>query len=157
VAASITTLGDPSLGKASEARAQFVIASMELVRRASLHFVPDFLGYILAVGLCVLALLISRSRDDLILAAVVSAAGNYVFLAGMLPVAAMSGFIGQLQFVILLGILYVVGADEVIDHHLGQIAPRWANLLRYGVIPSYLLMTMIAIYLIIPRGVVEVA
>jgi hypothetical protein len=153
---SLTTLGDPSINSLSQARDQSIFTSMELVRKAHLHLVPDFLGYILAVGLCMLALVISRSRDDLILAAVVSAAGNYVFLAGMLPVAAMSGFIGKLQFIILLGILYVVGADEIIDHHLGAVAPRWSNLLRYGVLPSYLLMTMLAIYLIIPGGVVEV-
>ena len=53
-----------------------------------------------------MALLISRSRDDLILAAVVSAGGNYVFIAGKLPVTAMSGFIGNLQIIIFLGILY---------------------------------------------------
>ena len=34
---------------------------------------PDFLGYMLAIGLCCMSLLITHSRDDLILAAVVSA------------------------------------------------------------------------------------
>ena len=63
-------------------------------------------------------LLITRSRDDLILAAVVSAGGNYVFIAGNLPVTAMTGFIGNLQLIIFLGILYVVAADELIDNQL---------------------------------------
>ena len=38
-----------------------------------------------------MSLLITLSRDDLILAAVVSAGGNYVFIAGNLPVTAMTG------------------------------------------------------------------
>ena len=50
---------------------------------------PDFLGYMLAVGLCCMSLLITHSRDDLILAAVVSAVGNYVFIAGKLSVTAI--------------------------------------------------------------------
>ena len=82
-----------------------------------LFVAPDFLGYMLAVGLCCMSLLITRSRDDLILAAVVSAGGNYVFIAGQLPVTAMTGFIGHLQLIIFLGILYVVAADELIDYH----------------------------------------
>jgi len=57
-------------------------------------------------------LLIDCSRDDLILVAVVSAAGNYVFLARVLPVVAMAGFIGQLQFVVLGKILYVIGTGR---------------------------------------------
>jgi hypothetical protein len=151
---SLSNFGDPSLPSGTTAVARAMATSVELARNARLHLVPDFLGYILAVGLCVMALLIARSRDDLILAAVVSAAGNYVFLAGVLPVGAMAGFIGSLQLIILLGILYVVGADEIIDHHLGEIAPSWARLLRLMVLPSYLLVTMVAIYLIIPSGVV---
>ena len=152
---SLSTLGDPDLASDSTPEARTVTASLKLIRKSRLHLVPDFLGYFLAIGLCVLALLISRSRDDLILAAVVSAAGNYVFLAGILPVGAMAGFIGNLQLVILLGILFVVGADEIIDHHLGQVAPGWAQFLRSAVLPSYLLLTMAAIYLLIPSGVVE--
>ncbi|MEB3323034.1 MAG: hypothetical protein VKI81_09455 [Synechococcaceae cyanobacterium] len=151
----LSTLGRPASGAPSAEGAQTITTTLELVRRSRLHLVPDFLGYILAVGLCVLALLIQRTRDDLILAAVVSAAGNYVFLAGILPVGAMSGFIGRLQLVILAGILYVVGADEILDHHLGRVAPGRAAFLRSAVLPSYLLITMIAIYLIIPTGVVE--
>jgi hypothetical protein len=150
----LSSLGRPAGGGPTAAGAQTVTTSIEVVRRSRLHLVPDFLGYILAVGLCVLALLIQRTRDDLILAAVVSAAGNYVFLAGILPVGAMSGFIGRLQLVILAGILYVVGADEIIDHNLGRVAPGRAAFLRSAVLPSYLLITMIAIYLIIPTGVV---
>ncbi len=151
----LSNLGRSPLEPRPSAEAQTVTTSIELVRQSRLHLLPDFLGYVLAVGLCVLALLIQRTRDDLILAAVVSAAGNYVFLAGILPVGAMSGFIGKLQLVILAGILYVVGADEILDHHLGEVAPRWANLLRSVVLPSYLLLTMVAVYWIIPSGIVE--
>ena len=80
-----------------------------LIRRRSLLYVaPDFLGYMLAIGLCCMSLLITHSRDDLILAAVVSAGGNFVYIAGELPVTAMAGFIGNLQLIIFLGILYVV-------------------------------------------------
>ena len=150
---SISSLGKPNLPPGSTAPRQAINSTVELIRRSSLHLVPDFLGYILAVGLCVLALLISRTRDDLILAAVVSAAGNYVYLAGILPVGAMSGFIGRLQLVILAGVLYVVGADEIIDHQLGNVAPGLARFLRLAVLPSYLLFTMVSIYLIIPTGV----
>lgn len=126
---------------------------MELIRRSSLHLVPDFLDYTLVVGMCVLALLISRTRDHLILAAVVSGAGNYIYLAGILPVGAMSGFIGWLQLVNLTGVLYMVGADEIIDHELGNVTPALARFLRLVVLPSYLLFTMVSIYLIIPIGV----
>ena len=42
-----------------------------LIRRRSLLYVaPDFLGYMLAIGLCCMSLLITHSRDDLILAVV---------------------------------------------------------------------------------------
>ena len=44
--------------------------------------------------------------------------GNFVFVAGKLPVTAMAGFIGNLQLIIFLGILYVVAADELIDVNL---------------------------------------
>jgi hypothetical protein len=151
----LSDLGRPATAGEVPAEVPTITTSIELSRRARLHLLPDFLGYVLAVGLCVLALLIQRSRDDLILAAVVSAAGNYVFLAGILPVGAMSGFIGNLQLVILAGILYVVAADETLDHHLEKVAPRLASFLRSAVLPSYLLMTMLAIYLIIPTGVIE--
>ena len=125
---------------------------MHLERVSLLWFTPDFLGYILAVGLCCMALLISRSRDDLILAAVVSAGGNYVFIAGKLPVTAMSGFIGNLQIIIFIGILYVVGADEVIDNHLCQYSQRVSGILRRFLLPSYLAFTLFGVYLIIPSS-----
>jgi hypothetical protein len=50
-----------------------------------------------------MSLLITRSRNDLILAAVVSAGGNYVFITGNLSVTAITGFIGNLQLIILRG------------------------------------------------------
>ena len=133
-------------------RQQTVIFEMFIDRISLLWFTPDFLGYILAVGLCCMSLLISRSRDDLILAAVVSAGGNYVFIAGKLPVTAMSGFIGNLQIIIFVGILYVVAADELIDHHLSRYSQRISSLLRLGLLPSYLAFTLFGVYLIIPSG-----
>jgi hypothetical protein len=153
--ATLSNLGHPSSPPGATDRAEGVVSSMELRRQSRLYLLPDFLGYMLAIGLCVLALLIRRTRDDLILAAVVSAAGNYVYLAGILPVGAMSGFIGQLQLVILAGILYVALADEVIDHQLQDLPLGWLTLLRAVVLPSYLFFTMLAIYLIIPVGVVS--
>ena len=48
-------------------------------RHCLLYVAPDFLGYMLAVGLCIMSLLITHSRDDLILAAVVSAGGEFRF------------------------------------------------------------------------------
>jgi hypothetical protein len=131
-------------------RQRTVVFLMHLDRISLLWFTPDFLGYILAVGLCCMALLISRSRDDLILAAVVSAGGNYVFIAGKLPVTAMGGFIGNLQIIIFLGILYVIGADELIDNHLSQYSEYVSGLLRRCLLPSYLAFTLFGIYLIIP-------
>ena len=133
-------------------RQQTVVFQMHLDRISLLWFTPDFLGYILAVGLCCMALLISRSRDDLILAAVVSAGGNYVFIAGKLPVTAMGGFIGNLQIIIFLGILYVIGVDELIDHHLSQYSERVAGVLHRCLLPSYLALTLFGIYLIIPSS-----
>ena len=133
-------------------RQHTVVFQMHLERVSLLWFTPDFLGYILAVGLCCMALLISRSRDDLILAAVVSAGGNYVFIAGKLPVTAMSGFIGNLQIIIFIGILYVVGADEVIDNHLCQYSKRVSGILRRFLLPSYLAFTLFGVYLIIPSS-----
>ena len=103
---------------------------LPIQRRSLLFVAPDFLGYMLAVGLCCMSLLITRSRDDLILAAVVSAGGNYVFIAGQLPVTAMTGFIGNLQLIIFLGILYVVAADEIIDNHLSNYSARISKWMR---------------------------
>jgi hypothetical protein len=115
-----------------------------------LHLAPDFLGYMLAIGLCCMSLLITHSRDDLILAAVVSAGGNFVYIAGKLPVTAMAGFIGNLQLIIFLGILYVVAADELIDSHLIVLNERVSQVLRVLLLPSYVGITLLAIFMIIP-------
>jgi hypothetical protein len=104
----------------------------------------------LAVGLCCMSLLITHSRDDLILAAVVSAGGNYVFIAGNLPVTAMTGFIGNLQLIIFLGILYVVAADELIDNQLNHYSQKISRILRVLLLPSYVGITILGIALIIP-------
>ena len=150
--ALMNDLGSLNAPGLSLIRQATVVFQMHLERVSLLWFTPDFLGYILAVGLCCMALLISRSRDDLILAAVVSAGGNYVFIAGKLPVTAMSGFIGKLQIIIFLGILYVVGADELIDNHLSQYSKRVSGLLRRCLLPSYLAFTLFGVYLIIPSS-----
>ena len=123
---------------------------IEIERRSLLYLAPDFLGYILAIGLCCLSLVISRSRDDLILAAVVSAAGNYVFIASKLPVSAMAGFIGNLQIIIFFGILYVIAIDELLNEHLIHWTSRSATLLRICLLPSYLGLTLLGVALIIP-------
>ena len=80
----------------------------------------------------------------------VSAGGNYVFIAGKLPVTAMTGFIGNLQLIIFLGILYVVAADELIDVQLVNINARFAQWLRVLLLPSYVGMTLLGISWIIP-------
>ena len=43
------------------------------------------------------------------------AGGNFVCIAGKLPVIAMVGFIGNLQLILFLRILYVVAADELMS------------------------------------------
>ena len=127
-----------------------VSLDLPIQRRSLLYVAPDFLGYMLAVGLCFMSLLITHSRDDLILAAVVSAGGNFVFIAGKLPVTAMAGFIGNLQLIIFLGILYVVAADELIDQHLLNVNDRLSRVLRVLLLPSYVAMTLIGVFWIIP-------
>ena len=97
-----------------------------------------------------MSLLITHSRDDLILAAVLSAGGNFVYIAGELPVTAMAGFIGNLQLIIFLGILYVVAADELIDSHLIVLNERVFQVLRVLLLPSYVGITLLAIFTIIP-------
>ena len=94
-----------------------------------------------------MSLLITHSRDDLILAAVVSAGGNFVYIAGKLPVTA---FIGNLQLIIFLGILYVFAADELIDSHLIVLNERVSQVLRVLLLPSYVGITLLAIFMIIP-------
>ena len=97
-----------------------------------------------------MSLLITHSRDDLILAAVVSAGGNFVYIAGKLPVTAMAGFIGNLQLIIFLGILYVVAADELIESHLIVLNERVSQVMRVLLLPSYVGITLLAIFMIIP-------
>ena len=143
-------LGRPVAEGVAVRRQPTVSFDLPIQRRSLLFVAPDFLGYLLAVGLCCMSLLITRSRDDLILAAVVSAGGNYVFIAGNLPVTAMTGFIGNLQLIIFLGILYVVAADELIDNQLSLISARLAAVLRLLLLPSYVGMTLLGIGLIIP-------
>ena len=63
----------------------------------------------------------------------------------------MAGFIGNLQLIIFLGILYVVAADELIDSHLIVLNERVSQVLRVLLLPSYVGITLLAIFMIIPR------
>lgn len=119
-------------------------------RRSELSLLSSFLGDFLAIGLCVLALLIRQSRDDLILGAVFAAAGTSVFLAGMLPVSALAGFAGQFQVIIYVGIVYVIIADELLDRVFSVDSERVISRLRPWLLPSYLIGTILGIYLITP-------
>ena len=146
----MSELGRP-LADGDVIRRQPAVSFDVLIQRRSLLYVaPDFLGYLLAIGLCCMSLLITHSRDDLILAAVVSAGGNFVYIAGKLPVTAMAGFIGNLQLIIFLGILYVVAADELIDSHLIVLNERVSKVLRVLLLPSYVGITLFGILMIIP-------
>ena len=62
----------------------------------------------------------------------------------------MAGFIGNLQLIIFLGILYVVAADELIDSHLIVLNERVSQVLRVLLLPSYVGITLLGILLIIP-------
>jgi hypothetical protein len=65
----------------------------------------------------------------------------------------MTGFIGNLQLIIFLGILYVVAADEMIDNqltHYSQRISRISRILRVLLLPSYVGITILGIVLIIP-------
>ena len=146
----MSDLGRPLADGEVIRRQPAVSLDVPIQRRSLLYVAPDFLGYMLAVGLCFMSLLITHSRDDLILAAVVSAGGNFVFIAGKLPVTAMAGFIGNLQLIIFLGILYVVAADELIDQHLLNVNDRLSRVLRVLLLPSYVAMTLIGVSWIIP-------
>lgn len=146
----LTDLGKNKILRSSFTDQRIISFDLELTRDSILYVAPDFLGYFLTIGLCSLSLVISRSRDDLMLAAVVSSSGNYVFIAEKLPVSAMNGFVGNLQIILIAGILYAIIADEVIGQHLKHYTPRMASLLRYGLLPSYLIGTFIAIILVIP-------
>ena len=62
----------------------------------------------------------------------------------------MAGFIGNLQLIIFLGILYVVAADELIDSHLVVLNERVSQVLRVLLLPSYIGITLLGILWIIP-------
>ena len=64
----------------------------------------------------------------------------------------MAGFIGNLQLIIFLGILYVVAADEyeLIDSHLIVLNERVSQVLGVLLLPSYVGITLLAIFMIIP-------
>ena len=61
----------------------------------------------------------------------------------------MAGFIGNLQLIIFLGILYVVAADELIDSHLIVLNERVSQVMRVLLLPSYVGITLLAIFMII--------
>ena len=62
----------------------------------------------------------------------------------------MAGFIGNLQLIIFLGILYVVAADELIDSQLMILNERVSKALRVLLLPSYVGITLFGILMIIP-------
>ena len=62
----------------------------------------------------------------------------------------MAGFIGNLQLIIFLGILYVVAADELIDSHLIVLNERVSQVMRVLLLPSYVGITLLPIFMIIP-------
>ena len=62
----------------------------------------------------------------------------------------MAGFIGNLQLIIFLGILYVVAADELIDSNLIVLNERVSQVMRVLLLPSYVGITLLAIFMIIP-------
>ena len=126
--------------------------SLVIRRRSELALLSTFLGDFLAIGLCMLALIIRTSRDDLILGAIFSAAGNSVFLAQLLPVSALSGFAGQIQVIIYLGIIYVVIADELLTRVFSGSTESMLRILRPMLLPSYVLATIFAMYWIMPAN-----
>ena len=62
----------------------------------------------------------------------------------------MAGFIGNLQLIMFLGILYVIAADELIDSHLIVLNERVSQVMRVLLLPSYVGITLLAIFMIIP-------
>ena len=62
----------------------------------------------------------------------------------------MAGLIGNLQLIIFLAILYVVAADELIDSHLIVLNERVSQVMRVLLLPSYVGITLLAIFMIIP-------
>ena len=149
----VGNLGMPDRASGAVYQGPVVNGLIEMRRRGHLEFIPSFLGYFLAIGLCVLALGISRSRDDLILGAVVSAAANSVYLAEILPVSALGGFSGQIQVIIYIGILYAATADELIDHVPEDWSQQLKTVLKLSLLPIYLMGTVVAIYAIVPSDV----
>ena len=71
----MSDLGRPLAAGEVIRRQPAVSLDLPIQRHSLLYVAPDFLGYMLAVGLYIMSLLITHSRDDLILAAVVSAGG----------------------------------------------------------------------------------
>ena len=78
----ISDLGRPLAAGEVIRRQPAVSPDVPIQRQSLLYVAPDFLGYMLAVGLCIMRLLITHCRDDLILAAVVSAGGILCSLLG---------------------------------------------------------------------------
>lgn len=143
-------LGLPGQAGKGVASSPIVELSLPIRRRIELALLSSFLGNFLAIGLCILALIIRDSRDDLILGAVFSAAGNSIFLAQLLPASALSGFAGQFQVIIYVGIVYVVMADELLDRVFNSQAESLLRYLRPALLPSYVLATVISVYHILP-------
>ena len=54
------------------------------------------------------------------------------------------------RLIIFLGILYVVAADELIDSHLIVLNERVSQVMRVLLLPSYVGITLLAIFMIIP-------
>ena len=145
-------LGLPGLGRNAVSSRPVVDLSLVIRRRSELALWSSFLGNFLAIGLCVLALIIRDSRDDLILGAIFSAAGNSIYLAQLLPASALSGFAGQFQVIIYVGIVYVVIADELLDRVFSSQAESLLRYLRPILLPSYVLATMVSVYYILPSN-----
>jgi hypothetical protein len=147
-----SNLGLPSEGSKVVSARPVVGLSLVNRRRSELALWSSFLGNFLAIGLCVLALIIRDSRDDLILGAVFSAAGNSIYLAQLLPASALSGFASQFQVIIYVGIIYVVIADELLDRVFSSQAESLLRYLRPLLLPSYVLAIMVSVYLILPSN-----
>jgi hypothetical protein len=145
-------LGLPGQGDHEVSSRPVVDLSLVIRRRSELALWSSFLGNFLAIGLCILALIIRDSRDDLILAAVFSAAGNSIYLAQLLPASALSGFAGQFQVIIYVGIVYVVIADELLDRVFSSQAESVLRYLRPVLLPSYVLATIVSVYQVLPSN-----
>ena len=145
-------LGLPGHRRNAVSSRPVVDLSLVIRRRSELALWSSFLGNFLAIGLCILALIIRDSRDDLILGAVFSAAGNSIYLAQLLPASALSGFTGQFQVIVYVGIVYVVMADELLDRVFSSQAESFLRYLRPVLLPSYVLATMVSVYHILPSN-----